>query len=316
MDCAAPTRARRRSPPHRPGGRARAPPGRGGGRRLRRRPGVDAAGLEATCGSAPGTTRCSTASGCSSRARACRPRPSRSSPPRARGIPVVSEIELGARLLPNPFLAVTGTNGKTTTTALLGAILEAGAVPVEVAGNIGRALTSLVGHASPDAWVVCELSSFQLEDVYDAAATRRRADEPRARPPRPARDVRAYAAIKLTLFERQSAGRRRRRAARLRPGPGQRAARRVRCRRPAAGRAAHPRASTTARTPPRRRPRRARSACPTRRSRARSPRSRGSSTGSRRSRPSTASSTSTTRRRRTPPRRSARSPRSPVGAST
>jgi UDP-N-acetylmuramoylalanine--D-glutamate ligase len=84
---------------------------------------------------------------------------------RERGIAVVSEIELGARLLPNPVLGVTGTNGKTTTTALLGAIFEAAGRPVEVAGNIGRPLTSLVGSAAPEAWVVCELSSFQLEGV-------------------------------------------------------------------------------------------------------------------------------------------------------
>lgn len=81
------------------------------------------------------------------------------------GIPVISEIELGARLLPNPIVGITGTNGKTTTTALLGAILEAAGRPVEVAGNIGRPLTSLVGTSDPSAWVVCELSSFQLEDI-------------------------------------------------------------------------------------------------------------------------------------------------------
>ena len=84
---------------------------------------------------------------------------------RARGIEVISEIELGARLLPNPILGVTGTNGKTTTTALLGAMFDAAGIPVEVAGNIGRPLTSLVGAVAPDAWIVCELSSFQLEDV-------------------------------------------------------------------------------------------------------------------------------------------------------
>ena len=84
---------------------------------------------------------------------------------RTRAIPVISEIELGARLLANPILGVTGTNGKTTTTALLGAMFDAAARPVEVVGNIGRPLTSLVGSAAPDAWVVCELSSFQLEDV-------------------------------------------------------------------------------------------------------------------------------------------------------
>ena len=84
---------------------------------------------------------------------------------RARAIPVISEIELGARLLTNPIIGITGTNGKTTTTALLGAMFAAAGMPAEVAGNIGRPLTSLVGTTSPETWVVCELSSFQLEDV-------------------------------------------------------------------------------------------------------------------------------------------------------
>jgi UDP-N-acetylmuramoylalanine--D-glutamate ligase len=81
------------------------------------------------------------------------------------GVPVWSEIELGARLLPNPILGVTGTNGKTTTSELLGAIFRAAGRPVEVAGNVGRPLTSLAGQVDESAWVVCELSSFQLEDV-------------------------------------------------------------------------------------------------------------------------------------------------------
>jgi len=80
---------------------------------------------------------------------------------RARGIPIWSEIELASRLLPNPILGVTGTNGKTTTAALLGVIFEAAERDVTVAGNIGIPLTS-VREAD---WVVCELSSFQLEDV-------------------------------------------------------------------------------------------------------------------------------------------------------
>jgi UDP-N-acetylmuramoylalanine--D-glutamate ligase len=79
---------------------------------------------------------------------------------RERGVPVWSEVELGARLLPNPILGVTGTNGKTTTSELLGAMLGA-----PVAGNVGRALTELDGEVAADAWVVCELSSFQLEDI-------------------------------------------------------------------------------------------------------------------------------------------------------
>jgi len=81
---------------------------------------------------------------------------------RRRGLPVWSEVELGARLLPNPILGVTGTNGKTTTSELLGAMLHA-----PVAGNVGRALTELDGEVPADQWIVCELSSFQLEDIVE-----------------------------------------------------------------------------------------------------------------------------------------------------
>ena len=83
----------------------------------------------------------------------------------AREIPVWSEIELGARLLPNPLVGITGTNGKTTTTALLGEMFRAAAVPAEVVGNIGRPLTSVVDVVDEHAWLVCEISSFQLDDV-------------------------------------------------------------------------------------------------------------------------------------------------------
>jgi len=81
------------------------------------------------------------------------------------GLEVVSEVEFAARHLANPIVAITGTNGKTTTTALLGAMFEAAGRPVEVVGNIGRPLASLVGTVADDAWIVCELSSFQLEGV-------------------------------------------------------------------------------------------------------------------------------------------------------
>ena len=85
---------------------------------------------------------------------------------RERGIPVWSEVELGWRLLaPRPFVGVTGTNGKTTTTELLGAIFRAAGRPVAVAGNVGTPLSGIV--APEDAWIVCELSSFQLEDVHE-----------------------------------------------------------------------------------------------------------------------------------------------------
>ena len=86
---------------------------------------------------------------------------------RARGLPIWSEVELGYRLLHgNPLIGITGTNGKTTTTELLGAILRAAGRSVEVAGNVGRALTDVAEQIQPGATVVCELSSFQLEDVH------------------------------------------------------------------------------------------------------------------------------------------------------
>ena len=81
---------------------------------------------------------------------------------RARGVPVWSEVELGSRLLENPIVGVTGTNGKTTTSELLGVMLGA-----PVAGNVGRALTELDGVIEPGEVVVCEVSSFQLEDIHE-----------------------------------------------------------------------------------------------------------------------------------------------------
>ena len=84
---------------------------------------------------------------------------------RRRGLEVVGELELGWRMLPNEFIAVTGTNGKTTTVELIGAIHRAAGAPVAVAGNVGTPLTALAGGAHGDATVVCEASSFQLEDT-------------------------------------------------------------------------------------------------------------------------------------------------------
>jgi UDP-N-acetylmuramoylalanine--D-glutamate ligase len=81
-----------------------------------------------------------------------------------RGLEVTGELELAWRLIPNRFLAVTGTNGKTTTAELLGAIHRAAGLPVAVAGNVGTPLASLAGALDPAAVVVCEASSFQLED--------------------------------------------------------------------------------------------------------------------------------------------------------
>jgi UDP-N-acetylmuramoylalanine--D-glutamate ligase len=81
-----------------------------------------------------------------------------------RGIEVMAELEVAWRGMPNRFLAVTGTNGKTTVVEWLGHVYRTAGEPVAVAGNVGTPLSSLVGTVDPRATVVCEASSFQLED--------------------------------------------------------------------------------------------------------------------------------------------------------
>jgi UDP-N-acetylmuramoylalanine--D-glutamate ligase len=88
---------------------------------------------------------------------------------RERGIPVIGEVEFAWRLLANEFIAVTGTNGKTTTVELLGVIHREAGVAATVAGNVGTPLTSLVGELDPGSVVICEASSFQLEDTVEFA---------------------------------------------------------------------------------------------------------------------------------------------------
>jgi UDP-N-acetylmuramoylalanine--D-glutamate ligase len=84
---------------------------------------------------------------------------------RERRLPVLGELELAWRLLRNEFLAVTGTNGKTTTTEWIGHIHQQAGAPVAVVGNVGTAVSSLVGEVAPKCTIVCEVSSFQLEDA-------------------------------------------------------------------------------------------------------------------------------------------------------
>ncbi len=85
---------------------------------------------------------------------------------RARGIPVWSELELGYRLLPgSPVVGVTGTKGKTTTTRLLGAMFAAAERPAVLAGNEHRPLSAVANEVDADTWILCEVSSFALEDV-------------------------------------------------------------------------------------------------------------------------------------------------------
>ena len=82
---------------------------------------------------------------------------------RARGIQVVTEVEAASWFLTGRLIGITGTNGKTTTTALLGKMLEASGLPTFVGGNIGIPLISAVDHIQPGTVLVTELSSFQLE---------------------------------------------------------------------------------------------------------------------------------------------------------
>jgi UDP-N-acetylmuramoylalanine--D-glutamate ligase len=83
---------------------------------------------------------------------------------RRMGIPVIGELELGWRMTSGSVIAVTGTNGKTTTTELIGHILRAGEIECAVVGNVGRPISSLAATAEADSTLVVEASSFQLED--------------------------------------------------------------------------------------------------------------------------------------------------------
>jgi UDP-N-acetylmuramoylalanine--D-glutamate ligase len=84
---------------------------------------------------------------------------------RASGIPVIGEVELAARFIRGRLIGVTGSNGKTTTTTLIGELLKNAGFPTQVGGNIGKPLISLVETSSDDGFTVIELSSFQLEAI-------------------------------------------------------------------------------------------------------------------------------------------------------
>jgi UDP-N-acetylmuramoylalanine--D-glutamate ligase len=86
-----------------------------------------------------------------------------------RGVELVSEVELFMRLTRAHVLAITGTKGKTTTTAMIGAILEAAGMPHLVGGNIGRPLIEEVDRLGPDDWAVLELSELQLPTISRGA---------------------------------------------------------------------------------------------------------------------------------------------------
>ncbi len=124
---------------------------------------------------------------------------------RGRGVPVIGEVELAARFIREPIVAVSGTNGKTTVTELLGRMLEASGRRVFVGGNIGRPLIGYVDGGQTADVVVAEISSFQLDTI----ATFRPAvgvllnitDDHLDR----YTDFAAYARSKMRLFENQTA---------------------------------------------------------------------------------------------------------------
>ncbi len=84
---------------------------------------------------------------------------------RAQGVPVLGEVELASRFLQGHIIAITGSNGKTTTTALAGEVISMGGYEVQVGGNIGTPAISLVEDATSDTHHVLEVSSFQLETI-------------------------------------------------------------------------------------------------------------------------------------------------------
>jgi UDP-N-acetylmuramoylalanine--D-glutamate ligase len=89
---------------------------------------------------------------------------------RRAGTPVIGEVEFASYFLKGPVLGITGSNGKTTTTALAGHILAAAGVPRQVGGNIGTPPTAMIASSRDDQWNVLELSSFQLETISDFTA--------------------------------------------------------------------------------------------------------------------------------------------------
>jgi UDP-N-acetylmuramoylalanine--D-glutamate ligase len=84
---------------------------------------------------------------------------------RAMGIPIIGELELGSEFLQGQVVAITGSNGKTTTTTLIGEIFKASGKLTLVGGNIGRPVVDMVAESTPETWSVLEVSSFQLETI-------------------------------------------------------------------------------------------------------------------------------------------------------
>ncbi len=125
---------------------------------------------------------------------------------RDNGVPVIAEIELASRWLQGRVIAITGTKGKSTTTALTGRMLKAAGFKVAVGGNIGAPLSAQVPLSTPDTFHVVETSSFQLEQIdtfhpWIAVMLNFSPDHLDRHP-----SVEAYGAAKARIFENQDAG--------------------------------------------------------------------------------------------------------------
>lgn len=123
---------------------------------------------------------------------------------RTLGIPVIGEVELACRYLKGKVIGITGSNGKTTTTTLVGEILKANGFKTQVGGNIGTPVTAMVEGSDEQTWSVLEISSFQLETVetfapYIAAILNITPDHLDRHG-----DFATYAAMKARIFEFQS----------------------------------------------------------------------------------------------------------------
>ncbi len=124
---------------------------------------------------------------------------------RALGIPIIGEIELAARFLKGHIIAITGSNGKTTTTTLAGEVVAWGGWESQVGGNIGTAAISLVGESTDDTYNILEVSSFQLETIqtfhpYIAVVLNISPDHLDRHG-----SMEAYTAAKARIFENQTA---------------------------------------------------------------------------------------------------------------
>jgi len=123
-----------------------------------------------------------------------------------RGAEVIGEIELASRFLRGRIIAITGTNGKTTTTSLIGEMLKDAGLKVQVGGNIGKALISMIDSSRDDGWNVVEVSSFQLETVVDFHPTVAAVLNVTPNHMDRYETLMDYAAAKHNIFRKQTAG--------------------------------------------------------------------------------------------------------------